>query len=36
VIDKVEPAIFVFKDFHTFLTKNNFAVIRRLKESRCI
>jgi ATP-dependent 26S proteasome regulatory subunit len=32
VIDQVEPAIFVFKDFHPFLTRNNFAVIRRLKE----
>jgi ATP-dependent 26S proteasome regulatory subunit len=32
VIDQVEPAIFVFKDFHPFLTKNNFAVIRKLKE----
>jgi SpoVK/Ycf46/Vps4 family AAA+-type ATPase len=32
VIDLVEPAIFVFKDFHPFLTRNNFAVIRRLKE----
>lgn len=32
VIDQVEPAIFIFKDFHPFLTKNNFAIIRRLKE----
>src|SRR6186997_2229171 len=32
VIDQVEPAIFVFKDFHPFLTRNNFAVIRKLKE----
>jgi ATP-dependent 26S proteasome regulatory subunit len=32
VIDQVEPAIFIFKDFHPFLTRNNFAVIRRLKE----
>jgi adenylate kinase family enzyme len=32
VIDQVEPAIFVFKDFHPFLGKNNFAIIRRLKE----
>src|SRR6266487_1415854 len=32
VIDQVEPAIFLFKDFHPFLTKNNFAVIRRLKD----
>lgn len=32
VIDHVEPAIYLFKDFHPFLTKNNFAVIRRLRE----
>ena len=32
VIDQVEPAIFLFKDFHPFLTKNNFAVIRKLKD----
>ena len=32
VIDQVEPAIFLFKDFHPFLTRNNFAVIRRLKD----
>src|SRR6266508_3914191 len=32
VIDQVDPAIFVFKDFHPFLTRNNFAVIRKLKE----
>lgn len=32
VIDQVEPAIFIFKDFHPLLTKNNFAVIRKLKE----
>jgi SpoVK/Ycf46/Vps4 family AAA+-type ATPase len=32
VIDQVEPAIFIFKDFHPFLTRNNFAVVRRLKE----
>jgi ATP-dependent 26S proteasome regulatory subunit len=32
VIEQVEPAIFVFKDFHPFLTKNNFAVVRKLKE----
>jgi hypothetical protein len=32
VIDQVEPAIFLFKDFHPFLTRNNFAVIRKLKE----
>jgi hypothetical protein len=32
VIEQVEPAIFMFKDFHPFLTKNNFAIIRKLKE----
>jgi len=32
VIEQVEPAIFIFKDFHPFLTRNNFAVIRKLKE----
>lgn len=32
VIDQIEPAIFIFKDFHPFLTKSNFAVVRRLKE----
>lgn len=32
VIEQVEPAIFIFKDFHPFLTKNNFAVTRKLKE----
>lgn len=32
VIDQVEPAIFIFKDFHPFLKGCNFAVIRKLKE----
>jgi len=32
VIEQVEPAIFIFKDFHPFLGKNNFAVVRKLKE----
>ncbi|MBC8096051.1 MAG: AAA family ATPase, partial [Akkermansiaceae bacterium] len=32
VIEQVEPAIFVFKDFHPFLARGNFAVIRKLKE----
>ena len=32
VIEQVEPAIFVFKDFHPFLTKGNYAVTRKLKE----
>jgi ATPase family associated with various cellular activities (AAA) len=32
VIEQVDPAVFLFKDFHPFLTKNNFAVIRKLKD----
>lgn len=32
VIERVEPAIYIFKDFHPFLAKNNFAIIRRMKE----
>lgn len=32
VIEQVEPAVFLFKDFHPFLTKNNFAVVRKLKD----
>ena len=32
VIEQVEPAIFIFKDFHPFLTKNNYAIIRKLKD----
>ncbi|MCI0537838.1 MAG: AAA family ATPase [Verrucomicrobiales bacterium] len=32
VIDQVEPAVFLFKDFHPFLTKGNPMVIRKLKE----
>lgn len=32
IVDQVEPAVFIFKDFHPFLTRNNFAVIRKLKE----
>jgi AAA+ superfamily predicted ATPase len=32
VIEQVEPAIFIFKDFHPFLGKGNYAVIRKLKE----
>jgi adenylate kinase family enzyme len=32
VIEQVEPAIFIFKDFHPFLSKNNFAIIRKLKD----
>lgn len=32
VIEQVDPAIYIFKDFHPFLTKNNFAVVRKLKD----
>ncbi len=32
VIDLVEPALFLFKDFHPFLTRSNPATIRKLKE----
>src|SRR6266436_6020702 len=32
VIDQVEPALFIFKDFHPFLARNNFAIVRKLKE----
>src|SRR6267154_666094 len=32
VIEQVEPAIFIFKDFHPFLTRSNFAIVRKLKE----
>ena len=32
VIDQIEPAIFLFKDFHPFLTPKDFAIIRRLKD----
>jgi hypothetical protein len=32
VIEQVEPAIYLFKDFHPFLARNQVAVIRRLKD----
>ncbi len=32
VIQDIEPAVYVFKDFHHFLTPCNVAVIRRLRE----
>lgn len=32
VIEQVEPAIFLFKDLHPFLTKGNHTVIRKLKD----
>src|SRR5580658_10536918 len=32
VIEQVEPSLFVFKDLHPFLTRNNYAVIRKLRD----
>lgn len=32
VLDQVEPAIYVFKDLHPFLTRNHAHIIRRLKD----
>jgi len=32
VISNIEPAIFVFYDFHPFMGNRNFSVIRRLRE----
>ena len=32
VIEHVEPALFIFKDLHPFLTRTNTATIRRLRE----
>lgn len=32
VIDLVDPALYVFKDFHPFLSQQNMSVIRRLRE----
>ncbi len=32
-IDHVEPALYVFKDFHPFLRGQNMSVIRRLREA---
>ena len=33
VIDHVEPALYVFKDFHPFLKCQNMAVVRRMREA---
>ncbi|MBA3685143.1 MAG: AAA family ATPase [Planctomycetes bacterium] len=33
VVAHVEPALYLFKDLHPFLTANNFAVVRKLKET---
>ena len=32
VIEQIDPAIYIFKDIHPFLGKQNMAVIRRLRE----
>lgn len=32
VIEQIEPSIYVFKDFHPFMARTSFAVIRRLRE----
>lgn len=32
VIENIEPAIFLFKDFHPFMAERNFAIVRRLRE----
>jgi hypothetical protein len=32
IIEQVEPAIYIFKDFHPFLTRHHFAIVRKLKE----
>lgn len=32
VIDEVEPALYIFKDMHPYLNKQNTAVVRRLRE----
>jgi ATP-dependent 26S proteasome regulatory subunit len=32
VIENIEPAIFLFKDFHPFMAERNYAIVRRLRE----
>ncbi len=32
VVEQVEPALFVFKDFHSFLARGNTSVVRRVKD----
>jgi adenosyl cobinamide kinase/adenosyl cobinamide phosphate guanylyltransferase len=32
VLEQVEPAIFLFKDFHPFLSRNNHTVVRKLRD----
>ena len=33
VIENIEPAIFLFKDFHPFMASRNYAIVRRLREA---
>jgi len=32
VLESMEPALYVFRDFHPFMARNNYAIIRRLRE----
>ncbi len=32
VVEQVESAIYIFKDFHPFLARNNFTIIRKLRD----
>lgn len=32
VLEQIEPAIFLFKDFHPFLARNNHTVVRKLRD----
>jgi hypothetical protein len=32
VVEQLDPAIYIFKDFHPFLARSNMSVIRRLRE----
>ena len=32
VVEQIDPAIYIFKDFHPFLARSNMAIIRRLRE----
>lgn len=32
IVEQLEPTIYVFKDFHPFMTRTSFAIVRRLRE----
>jgi len=32
IVEQLEPTIYVFKDFHPFMTQTSFAIVRRLRE----